>query len=201
MTRTDPQPMTEQGAQKQRLRASLLEQRRAIPPQDRCVWDSDIALRLLRMPEYRRAAKLLVYLSTPWEVSTAIPIAHAIGMGKQVAVPRWAGGSMEFIPFTDYRALTPGERGILQPAPDAVPLQDFEGALCLVPALGVDRMGRRIGYGGGYYDRFLHRFEGDSAVLAYDGMVLENLPTEPHDYPVHSIITPGGVYTIEEERL
>lgn len=192
------QSMTEERAQKDRLRMRLLGRRKSIAPGDRCIWDSEIALHLLRLPEYETASKLLIYLSTPWEVSTQAPIAHAIGIGKLVAVPRWGGGRMEFCQFTDYNLMTPGRKGILQPTVDIDPLTDLSDAICVVPALAVDTCGMRIGYGGGYYDRFLSEFKGYSVILAYDSMVLPKLPSEPHDLAVNGIITPNGVIRINE---
>lgn len=195
---TTGQTMTEQRAKKDLMRMTLLGARRKIDPRDRCIWDSAIGIQLLHLPEYQAAEKLLIYLSTPWEVSTAIPIAHAIGMGKQVAVPRWGSGRMEFCPFTDYQQLTPGRKGILQPLNEADPLTDYNNAICVVPALATDRRGLRIGYGGGYYDRFLQSFTGHSVILAYDHTIYESLPTEPHDLAVDSIITPSGVIRINK---
>lgn len=190
--------MTVERAEKDCLRMVLLGRRKKIEPKDRCIWDSDIAKQLLQLPEYRAADTLLIYLSTPWEVSTAIPIAHAIGVGKQVAVPRWDKGSMEFCHFTDYRDMTPGRKGILQPTPDVEPVADLSKAICIVPALAADRQGFRIGYGGGYYDRFLSGFGGCSFILSYDSTVMEQLPHEAHDLAVDGIITPGRVIRIDK---
>lgn len=190
--------MTAARAEKDCLRMVLLGRRKKIEPRDRCIWDSDIAKQLLQLPEYIGADTLLIYLSTPWEVSTTIPIAHAIGVDKQVAVPRWDKGRMEFCPFDDYRDMTPGRKGILQPTPLVDPLVDLGKAICIVPALAADMQGFRIGYGGGYYDRFLSGFGGCSFILSYDSTVVEQLPHEDHDLPVNGIITPRGVMRIDE---
>lgn len=198
MSTVTTEEMTVGRAEKDCLRMVLLGRRKKIDPRDRCIWNSDIARQLLRLPEYLAADTLLIYLSTPWEVSTAIPIAHAIGTGKRVAVPRWAGGRMEFCPFDDYRTMTPGRKGILQPTAEVDPILDLERSICIVPALAADKRGFRIGYGGGYYDRFLSSFGGYSAILSYDGTVVERLPNETHDLAVDSIITPSRVIRINE---
>ncbi|MEG2073251.1 MAG: 5-formyltetrahydrofolate cyclo-ligase [Angelakisella sp.] len=192
------QTMTEEREQKDRLRMTLLGRRKKIATRDRCIWNSDIGLNLLRLPEYIAADKVLIYLSTPWEVSTKIPIAHAMGVGKTVAVPRWGEGRMEFCHFTDYSLLTPGRKGILQPTPGVPVLEDMSNAICIVPALAADLHGMRIGYGGGYYDRFLESFGGTSVILAYDSMVKVSLPNEPHDLPVNIIITQSEVIRVNK---
>ncbi|MEG2086799.1 MAG: 5-formyltetrahydrofolate cyclo-ligase [Angelakisella sp.] len=178
---------------KNALRKERKQCRRQYTAAQRCLWDSAIAHALLGRPEYQQAPLLLTFLSAPQEVSTALPVAHALGMGKLVAVPRWGAGQMEFCLFTDYRNLTRDPMGLLQPLADAPVVTDTSGAICLVPALAVDEKGYRLGYGGGYYDRFLAEFGGFSVTLAYDDMLTEQLPVGEYDLPVDCIVTPTRV--------
>lgn len=171
------------------LRKELLERRKTRSQKERYLWDCAIAMGLLRLPQYQCAQRVLCYLSSPAEVSTAILVGHAILMGKEVAVPRWAGGKMEFCPFTDYQDLSPDKMGLLQPNKNTPTVTDFARIICIVPALAVDACGNRLGYGGGYYDRFLRDFPGFTVALAYQDCLLDKLPTHSGDFPVDCIIT------------
>ena len=183
---------------KDSLRRLARRQRAAITPRERCLWDSGITLQLLALPQYRAARRVYVFLSTPGEVSTQAVVGHALLLGKEVAVPRCQGGIMDFCPFTDYRTLEQDRMGIWQPpasAPMVQPMADGE-TICIVPALRVDCLGYRLGYGGGYYDRFLAGYRGFSVAVAYDFMVTQQLPRESFDRPVDAVATPQGVRII-----
>lgn len=178
--------------EKRLLRRMLLEQRKALTPAQRCLLESDIARQVLAMSAYLQAQLVLLYLSTPWEIGTSILVAHALGLGKAVAIPRCYGqGEMDFCLFDDHRKLVPGFHGILEPAREtpALKVSEMTGAFCVVPALAADRQGYRLGYGGGYYDRFLLHFPGETAVLVREETVLEQLPREPFDHPVNWVVT------------
>ena len=189
------------GKEKRRLRQVLLEQRKALSPARRCLLESDIARQVLGMSAYREAELVLLYLSTPREIGTAIVVAHALGLGKKVAVPRCQkGGKMDFCLFDDHRQLVSGFHGILEPAPGAPALshEEMKGAFCIVPALAADREGYRLGYGGGYYDRFLASFSGRTAVLVQEATVMERLPREPFDRPLDLIVTEQRILSPQE---
>lgn len=203
------------GAEERKLRlsysptqdkASLRRQhrlrRKVIAAAERCVWDSSVAMRLFAMPQYIAADTMLCYLSSPLEVSTAAPVAHGDCSGKQVGVPRWAAGQMEFCRFTDYRRMLRDSMGLLQPPDSDPPVTYGSNTICIVPALAVDRNGYRLGYGGGYYDRFLAGFCGTTVTLAYDDDIVERLPVQSHDLPVDYIVTPTQVIetTYQKEK-
>lgn len=177
---------------KDSLRRWARRQRRAITPAQRCLWDSDLTLQLLALPQYQSARRLYCFLSTPQEVSTAAVVAHALLSGKEVVVPRWRLGRMEFCLFEDYQTLVQDHQGFWQPPATAVvasPLPDDQ-TVCLTPALLVDGQGYRLGYGGGYYDRFLVDYRGFSAVLAYPYMLVESLPRDSFDQRVKAVLAP-----------
>ncbi len=94
----------------------------------------------------------------------------------------------------DPGSLTEGPRGVLHPAGPSLGLDGIaEAALVLAPALAVDGAGRRLGQGGGSYDRALARTSARILAVVFDDEVIENVPTEPHDRPVDGVLTPAGV--------
>ena len=184
---------------KAQLRKRLRELRSQIPPEQKYFWDNAITHRVLRLPEYEDAELVLVYLSTAEEIGTEAIIAHALFSGKQVAVPRCRRGSreMDFCLFSHSRQLTDTFWGIPQPGAEAAALSRdaMAGAFCVTPALAAAPDGHRLGYGGGYYDRFLAGFPGVSAALAYDGWAFPNgLKPEPLDVAVEIVVTPENVF-------
>ena len=186
-----------QDAEKALLRRRLLEQRSRIPPAQKYFWENAIARHVLNLPEYRRAELVLAYLAKPEEIDTAVIIAHALLTGKRVAVPRCRPGErrMDFCPFADRRELTGSFYGIPEPPSQAPALapKELEGAFCVVPALGASPSGHRVGYGGGYYDRFLAEFPGTSAILTYGWSLLESLRPGPLDVAAGIVVTPEAV--------
>jgi 5-formyltetrahydrofolate cyclo-ligase len=87
--------------------------------------------------------------------------------------------------------------GLLEPQADSVRLVEPDGGLCIVPGLGFRRDGHRVGFGGGYYDRFLACFRGDTAALAPEVLFGMKFPIEPHDQAVDVVITELGVHRAE----
>ncbi len=112
---------------------------------------------------------------------------------KRWALPRiLAEGGMVFHPYIPNR-LVRHPFGMLEPSPDLPILPPDEIELALVPALAYDRHGWRLGYGGGYYDRFLAVFRGVSLGIAYHALLLDDLPHRAHDIPVEFIVTEIGL--------
>ena len=188
--------MNQISEQKKALRKQVLQWRKALSPGEKAVLDGRIQKLVLSLPEYRSAGQLLVYCATPQEISLWPVIQDALAAGKTVAAPRCgAPGEMEFFRFDRLEQLQPGFRGIPEPEAAAPPLTDFSPkSLCLLPALAADRRGFRLGYGGGYYDRFLSRYCGAAAALVYPPWLMESVPAEPFDQPVGLILTAGGVF-------
>ena len=106
---------------------------------------------------------------------------------------------MTFHFVSDLSELTTGNYGIPEP-PAENPCYSGESALCVVPALSYDRLGHRIGYGGGYYDRFLSTFTGESCGFVYRELLAPALPREPHDMAVSYIITEKEVLRAERKE-
>lgn len=145
--------------------------------------------RLLAETEvYRRAKTVYGYLPYNQEVRTLPILAAALAAGKRVAAPKVYGREMRFLYLEDLDRAAPGYAGIPEPEADGPVARDPE-ALVLVPGLAFDRAGHRIGYGGGFYDRFLKEEPGHPTVaLCYDFQVYPRLETEDFDIPVDLVL-------------
>jgi 5-formyltetrahydrofolate cyclo-ligase len=144
------------------------------------------------------ARTVLAYASTGSEVATEGLLEAVIRAGKVLVLPRVVGaGSLGLHRVDDPGRLRPGFHGILEPAADDPPVVPTEVDLALVPGVGFDRLGHRIGYGGGYYDRLLPQLAGRCVVwgLAFDCQVVEVLPREPHDQRLAGVVSEAGLLT------
>lgn len=181
-------------ADKQALRAQLLKRRAALPPALRAQMGRAVAERVLALPAYTACGMLFSYVSVRQEVDTRALIRAALRDGKRVAVPRCEGKRMVFYVIDSLDALLYGGFGLLEPPPGGETARPDARSLCLVPGLAFDGGGARIGYGGGFYDRFLPAFPGLSAGLCYSPLLADApLPVEPHDCRVDLVVTDRNV--------
>ena len=178
------------------LKIGLRRQYRAfrenLDPVRKAEMDAAILRRVQKLSVYRRNSVLLTYVSKPIEVDTLHLIQDAIAQHKRVAVPRCVPGTreMEFYFIRSLAELSPGMFGVLEPSPEkSRKLGDLRHGLCIVPGLCFDAQGYRLGYGKGYYDRFLSRFEGQTVGICYKGCVPWNLPHGYFDRPVDLLVT------------
>lgn len=141
---------------------------------------------------YRNAKTIYGYLPYNQEVRTVEMLEQAIADGKRVAVPKCYGDEMKFLYMDDLSLVAPGYANIPEPIADG-PVADDTTALVLMPGLAFDPEGHRIGYGGGFYDKFLAQ-EPDHPTLAlcYGFQVFEKLETEEFDIPVDQVIWADG---------
>ena len=177
---------------KTKLRAQYKDLRRKLPPFEKQRRDEAIAARVASLWQYKQCRILLCYVSTPLEVDTIGIIRRAFADGKQVAVPRCVENTrqMEFYCIQSLDELAPGTFGVLEPNPKTgFLLKDFTNGLCLVPALCYDWKGFRLGYGKGYYDRFLAEFKGHVIGLCYSDCIRRHLPHGKYDRPVDLLVT------------
>ena len=185
--------------EKQRLREERLAARETLSEKERVRLDDCITQKLLATPEYAEAATVLTYVSVSSEVSTRMFIECALRDGKTVAVPRCLPGHcLEFVAITSLDQLVPAPFNLLEPSKDLSALTEshMNNAICIVPALLVDTKGYRLGYGAGFYDRFLSTYSGKKICLAYQqNLSREMLPHTAFDVPVDMVITESGVLT------
>lgn len=180
--------------EKQALRRQLLAKRRALP--QRKEKDAAIFQHVAALPVWRQASQVLLYLSLPEEPDTLALARLALGQGKQVLAPVCSPGpgDMAFYPFADLGELRRGQWGIWEPVPQGLPSAPEPGTLCLTPGLAFDRTGARLGYGRGYYDRFLAGRGLYAVGLCYADLFVDWLPTTPLDERVALVVTEAGAY-------
>ena len=163
---------------------------------------SQIADRLFALPEYENARFIYCYASIGDEVDTRRIIVESLRRGKKVAAPRVRGKQrMEFCLIQSLADLRPGYRSIPEPGPwcrKAAP--PYEEVLVILPGTAFDRNGRRIGYGGGYYDTYLTGHDTCiRAALAYQAQIAEEIPVESHDVKAQIIVTEEEVIRCEQD--
>ena len=185
--------------EKQRLREERLAARETLSEQERCVLDDCITQKLLASPEYSEAATVLTYVSVSSEVSTRMFIECALRDEKTVAAPRCLPGHrLEFVAITSLEQLVAAPFNLLEPAKDLPALTESQmnNAICIVPALLVDTKGYRLGYGAGFYDRFLSTYSGKKICLAYQqNLSKTELPHTAFDVAVDMVITESDILT------
>lgn len=221
---------------KKAVRKKVLALRDSIPAEDRARYDASIRKIVTGLEEYREAEAILAYVSYKSEVDTTMLIQQALKDGKHVFAPKVTGNEMEFWQILSLEDLKEGYRGILEPKqsitfPDWVSerrniasidavIDKVEGCapegckvMMLMPGVVFDRQRHRIGYGGGFYDRYLDRLSQLSkktdfaeqtrtnldhitlttAALAYSCQVLEQIPYEEHDVKPDVLVTEQGI--------
>ena len=173
---------------KAQLRKEIREKKRAMTEDDIDLRSRRLCEKFIQSDAYRQAETIYGYLPYNQEVRTWDALSKAMAEGKRVAVPKVCGDEMKFIYITDFSQIATGYCGIPEPITDE-PVAEDKTALVLMPGLAFDREGHRIGYGGGFYDRFLSD-EPDHPTLAlcYNFQVKDSLPTEEFDIPVDTVI-------------
>lgn len=174
---------------KQELRQRIRLLKQAMDAADIAARSEQLCRMVLQTDAYRNADTLYGYLPFNQEVQTLPLLQQAVSDGKQVALPRCFGREMRFIVMSDLSRIQYSSFGAPEPV-DTGPVAADPSALVIVPGLIFDRRGYRIGYGGGYYDRFLAREPSHPTIaLCYDFQLVARLETDPHDIPVDTVFS------------
>ena len=184
---------------KERLRKCVLAARMGLDRGQVEVSGQAILKRVLELEAYRRAKLVHTYVSSKEnEVDTRALICACLAQGKRVAVPVVMPGTrtLAHALISGLDQLVVGSWGLAQPDPATATWLPAEAQLDLVvvPGLAFDRRGQRIGWGGGYYDRFLAQVQTIKIGLCYDALVLDCIPGEPHDVPVDIVVAETAIY-------
>ena len=173
---------------KKEMRAIIRAQKRAMTEEQIVSASRNLGVLFRQSELYKNAKSIYGYLPYNQEVRTTPMLEQAIRDGKRVAVPKSYGSEMRFLWLDDLTQVAPGYANIPEPIADA-PIADDTTALVLMPGLAFDPQGHRIGYGGGFYDRFLAE-EPDHPTLAlcYGFQMVEHLETEEFDIPVDQVL-------------
>ncbi|NLJ70131.1 MAG: 5-formyltetrahydrofolate cyclo-ligase [Clostridiaceae bacterium] len=181
---------------KEKIRNDLIKERFDIGPEQRLKQSAKIIENLIDSDFYKKSELIFTFYGMKEEINTEILIKQALLDKKQVALPLVTGkGIMAAYLINDLSELKEDKYGIMSPDPEKATLADPQDIdLVLVPLLGYNFHGYRIGYGEGYYDRYLSKLSSKCIKmgLAFRGFLAEDLPVDYFDYPLDKILTPDG---------
>ena len=189
---------------KKLTRQTVLKQRRAYTVAEK-IPAEQLMLKFLQDWEvFRQAETIHIFISKADEPDTAIIIESAWESGKKVAVPCVLPGTFELFhsQLKSFENLCSGALGVLEPSPEvriAMTPESFD--LVIIPGVAFDRHGGRLGYGKGYYDRFLEQTCAFRLAIAFDFQVIEKVPTEKHDVLMNGILTEAGIIEVNNLEL
>lgn len=183
---------------KTKLRKSLLQTRKSLSPEAWREKSDRICNHLQNFPLFTQAKTILAYFSCRQEPD----LSPLFTTPKKWGFPRCVGSDLSWHVWQPGDALHTGAYGILEPLPDTPKIEDSEVDLILVPAVGCDRRGYRLGYGGGYYDRLLSKPEWESKVaigIIFEFAFVSQLPVDSWDKPLHGICTESRLEIIQQK--
>lgn len=173
---------------KKELRRQIREQKRAMTPEQIETASRRLGELFINTPQYKNAKTIYGYLPYNQEVRTVPMLEQALRDGKRVAVPKCYGDEMKFIYMDDLSKVEPGYANIPEPIADD-PVAEDKTALVLMPGLAFTEKGDRMGYGGGFYDKFLAAEpEHPTVALCYSFQMVDTLPTAEYDIPVDCVL-------------
>jgi len=189
---------------KRALREEKIRWRSSLPVGEARTKSERIAANVKTLPEYANAKTVLFYVSAkPNEVDTHSLIREALSSGVRVLVPVTDFERSELIisEIKDMRELAPARFGLLEPRRESCrPVDAGEADVVIVPGVAFDRSCRRIGFGGGYYDRLLAGAGFTTIALGYEGQLVERVPTGSRDVPVDMVVTESGIYRARKQE-
>ena len=176
---------------KAELRKKILQEMKTLSQEQKQAMDRGLTERFLHHPFYQEAKNIATYLSFPHEFQTQELIEQALKDGKKVLIPKtYPKGRMEFVVY-DPQQLAKTSFGLLEPQGDLEVVDPSQIDLIHVPGVAFTTEGYRIGYGGGYYDRYLEHFAGHTMSTIYPCQVQE-FNSENHDIPVQEVLIDEG---------
>lgn len=185
---------------KKALRRHYKAVRHSITCSEKTFADKKIFDFFVKSRYFNEFSTFLIYVSYDTETDTHNIINYLLQNRKRVAVPYCNGSVMTFYEINSLDDLVSGAFGIpTVNTENATEIKDYSGCLCIVPALAFDRKGNRLGYGGGYYDRFLAANKVATLGLCYDKCLAEELPAESFDVKIDSVLTENTLETLNKE--
>ncbi len=187
-------------AAKKKLRKDVLRLRDNLPQEERERMSQSIGERFTSLRPVQECRSLMIFLSFGSEVNTDYIIARAWQQQKRVLVPLCKPETREMTVFAieTFADVEPGYFGIREPKKNSLqPVAKEEIELVVVPAVAFDRRGYRVGYGGGYYDRFLQDMQVPKIGLAFSCQLVPEVPVGPYDLPVPGILTEKEYIVVE----
>jgi 5-formyltetrahydrofolate cyclo-ligase len=192
--------MNQNNADKAKCRQWLKKRRQEVFDQEGPEKSAIIAKRVIDLCREEKYRCVMCYISFGSEVDTLEILEKLWLLGKTVCVPKClSGGRMEAVAIASREDLLPGKYGILEPRDCHLTVAPSEIDLCLVPGLGFSEEGGRIGFGAGFYDRFLSNVSGLNVGITFDEMVSVSIPQEGFDQRVDLIITDKRVIEVDKK--
>ena len=190
--------------QKNALRKSFLERRSSIPDEYKDKLDSKILSRFMALTVYRYADTMLVYYPVKGEIDVRPLISAALSAGKRVALPRCEskGSVMNFHYINSLDELESGRFGLFEPPAQNEKFRiDGQNGRCavIIPALAYDRMGYRLGYGKGFYDRYFSGSDISRVGPIYSQFIVNSLPHGKYDISVDILVSEKEVRVVDKE--
>lgn len=175
---------------KRQIRSEILKKRRALSEEEQEKMARNCTKRLIELDAFQAASTILVYMSYNGEMMTDYIIDEARRQKKLVAAPTVLGKEMEFFTFSSKEELVPDKHGILEPIPNNQTKIGDNEALIIMPGVAFDEQKNRVGYGGGFYDRYLEKHQNLKKIaIAYEFQVIDSVPAEEFDQRPDYIIT------------
>ena len=179
---------------KTEARKIFSEKRKSVSLENKLINDKKIFDNIINSHIINDFEKILCYVSVKDEPDTRILIDYLMKSGKTVYIPHCSASEMKFYQLNDINELIDGAFGI--PTVDISsqkPLENFKKTICIVPALSFDSNGYRLGYGGGFYDRFLNNKEIFKLGISYEICLTDELPHDDFDIAVDALITENNI--------
>ena len=186
--------------QKKKIRKDVLSLRNALPKTELEAMSRSICSRFTRLPVVKDCSAVMIFLSFGSEINTDYLIEWLWRQKKTVLVPlcKPETREMDIIPITTFDDLEPGYFGIREPKKDFRPPVAKEIIdMVVVPAVAFDRCGYRVGYGGGYYDRFLVGMDVPRIGLAFSCQIIPEAPVDEYDLAVQGIVTEKEYWSVQ----
>jgi 5-formyltetrahydrofolate cyclo-ligase len=183
---------------KRELRERMRDVREALEPHRATVWSSAIVGSVHELPEVVAARTVTAYLSFGSEIPTGELIAIFDTEGKRIGVPVVRDGEIVMVAFKPGDATARSDFGMEEPtAQEEIPPEEVDALV--IPGLAFDRQGFRLGYGGGFYDRYVRRTRSETlrVGICFSDQVVDDVPHGDGDERVDRIITQDGVISIE----
>lgn len=186
-------------AEKKLVRKQFRDMRNGMAPGQVKELSERICANVTASPQFLEAERIFAYYPIGNEADVRKIVREAWRQGKQVAFPGVSGEDMVFFRVSDFLKLHPGTFGVMEPE-ETYPVE-WESGLMLVPGVAFDRRGGRMGFGKGYYDRYLADHPGCTRMgIAYELQVGDQIPVEETDMPLHYLATEQGITDMRKQR-
>ena len=184
----------ESNPKKSSLRKTLLEKRDATSFDLIKISSRQIQANLERIEDYRNAKSIAFYYPIGSVVKTQDLMLKVLSLGKEVLLPKVQGGELDFRKITDLNSVEKGSFDIMEPKDNCQKSDKID--VIIVPTVGISADGNRLGYGHGYYDRFLAKTDAVSIALTYEKQIIKSVPSTENDVTINWIVTEDRFFKV-----